>query len=162
MIHYTVAKGDSLWQIAQAYNITLDDLLAANPQITDANLIMAGSVINIPQIWEPPCCDHHGHRPGCHHYWDYDYGAMPQDMGPALPPCGQNNDRPCIYQANEGETLESIARRFMVPLSQMIYHNLRYGKKEPLGAGSRIIIPHGAGPERELPPAYESMKFGRR
>jgi LysM repeat protein len=45
---YTVVSGDTLSGIASALNVTLADLLAANPQITDPNVIQVGDVINIP------------------------------------------------------------------------------------------------------------------
>jgi spore coat assembly protein SafA len=52
MIQYIVEKGDTLWKIAKAYNISLDSLIAANPQIADPNLIYTGSVINIPDVMQ--------------------------------------------------------------------------------------------------------------
>lgn len=48
MNQYVVVKGDTLWKIARANNLSLDALLAANPQITDPNYIMPGQVLNIP------------------------------------------------------------------------------------------------------------------
>ncbi|HOA90671.1 MAG TPA: LysM peptidoglycan-binding domain-containing protein, partial [Bacillota bacterium] len=46
--YYTVVAGDSLYLIAQRNNITLDALLAANPQITDPARISVGQVICVP------------------------------------------------------------------------------------------------------------------
>lgn len=45
---YTVQPGDSMWSIAQQLGLTLDELLAANPQITNPDLIYPGQEINIP------------------------------------------------------------------------------------------------------------------
>lgn len=45
---YTVQSGDSLWNIEQQFNLTQDALLAANPSITDPNMIYAGQVLEIP------------------------------------------------------------------------------------------------------------------
>lgn len=45
---YTVKLGDNLYRIAARFNITYEQLLGANPQITDPNYIRAGDVINIP------------------------------------------------------------------------------------------------------------------
>ena len=45
---YTVVKGDNLSVIAASHHVTLDELIAANPQITSPNLIYPGQVINIP------------------------------------------------------------------------------------------------------------------
>ena len=45
---YQIQPGDNLSQIAQANGMTVDQLLAANPQITDPNMIFAGQGLNIP------------------------------------------------------------------------------------------------------------------
>ena len=45
---YYVQKGDTLRKIASKFSISLDDLLKANPQITNQNLIYAGQAITIP------------------------------------------------------------------------------------------------------------------
>ena len=43
-----VQEGDTLTSIAQKAGVSVQDLIAANPQITDPNLIQAGMQINIP------------------------------------------------------------------------------------------------------------------
>lgn len=45
---YTVQKGDTLSSIAKKYGVTVAELLKANPQIKDPNLIKVGEVITIP------------------------------------------------------------------------------------------------------------------
>jgi len=45
---YTVRNGDTLYMIARRYGISLEQLISANPQITNPNLIQIGQVINIP------------------------------------------------------------------------------------------------------------------
>jgi LysM repeat protein len=45
---YVVASGDTLSTIARTFNKTLSQVLAANPQITNSNLIYTGQRINIP------------------------------------------------------------------------------------------------------------------
>jgi LysM repeat protein len=45
---YVVASGDTLTDIAVSYQITLAALIAANPQITNPDLILVGQVINVP------------------------------------------------------------------------------------------------------------------
>lgn len=47
-IPHTVTRGQSLYSIARAYGVTLNQLTAANPQITDPNRIQVGQVINVP------------------------------------------------------------------------------------------------------------------
>ena len=45
---YTIQKGDTLRKIAARINSTVNDILAVNPQILDANKIYIGQVINLP------------------------------------------------------------------------------------------------------------------
>jgi spore coat assembly protein SafA len=45
---YTVKSGDTLFFIARRYNISLQSLIDANPQITDPNTIFPGQVICVP------------------------------------------------------------------------------------------------------------------
>ena len=43
-----MVAGDTLWDIAQQYGVTVESVLAANPQITDRSLIRPGDRITIP------------------------------------------------------------------------------------------------------------------
>ena len=45
---YTVQKGDTLWKLATRYEVGLSELKAANPQISNYDLIYPGQKINIP------------------------------------------------------------------------------------------------------------------
>ena len=44
---YVVQKGDTLSKIAKTYGTTVSNLMALNPQITDANKISIGQVIRV-------------------------------------------------------------------------------------------------------------------
>ena len=46
---YVVQPGDTLFKIAQKFNVTVDDILAANPDIKDPNVIFPGQKIFIPR-----------------------------------------------------------------------------------------------------------------
>ena len=45
---YTVVAGDTMYKIAQRFNIPLKDLINSNPNIPNPNIINIGQVINIP------------------------------------------------------------------------------------------------------------------
>ena len=111
MLIHTVRKGDTMWQIAKAHNISLEALIAANPQIADPNYILPGSIINIPCMWQPE------------------------------PPPEPEEQRPYIYIAAEGDNLANIAKNLLIPLAKMVYYNRIYAKTESLPAKTRIIIP---------------------
>ncbi len=45
---HTVVSGDSMWKIAVKYQVGLSEIKAANPQISNPNLIYPGQVLTIP------------------------------------------------------------------------------------------------------------------
>jgi TP901 family phage tail tape measure protein len=47
-LDYTVEAGDTLSQVAADYGVSIEDLLAANPEIENPNLIFAGQTLTIP------------------------------------------------------------------------------------------------------------------
>lgn len=48
---HVVSKGDTMWNIAKRYNITVDELVAANPEMKQADYkLKKGSIINIPAV----------------------------------------------------------------------------------------------------------------
>ena len=47
---YTVQRGDTIWKIAVKYQIGVSELIKANQQIKNPNLIYPGQKINIPSI----------------------------------------------------------------------------------------------------------------
>jgi len=44
---YVVRKGDTLWGIAGRYGVALTDLISANPQIKNPNLIHIGDEVRV-------------------------------------------------------------------------------------------------------------------
>ncbi|MBQ7653518.1 MAG: SafA/ExsA family spore coat assembly protein [Clostridia bacterium] len=47
---HTVVKGDSMWKIAVKYQVGLDEIISANPQIKNPAMIYPGQVLTIPQL----------------------------------------------------------------------------------------------------------------
>ena len=45
---HTVVRGDSMWKIAVKYEVGLDEIKAANPEIRNPDLIYPGQVLTIP------------------------------------------------------------------------------------------------------------------
>lgn len=45
---YTITQGDTLASIAKAYNITVADIIAVNPNLQKSDLITAGQIIKLP------------------------------------------------------------------------------------------------------------------
>ncbi|WP_282941294.1 LysM peptidoglycan-binding domain-containing protein [Paenibacillus sp. RC67] len=51
---HTVVQGDTLWKLSKAWNIPLNQMIEANPQLKNPNVLMTGDVVYIPKA--------HGHN----------------------------------------------------------------------------------------------------
>ena len=45
---HTVVAGDTMWKIAVKYKVGTSEIIAANPQVANPNLIYPGQVLNVP------------------------------------------------------------------------------------------------------------------
>lgn len=48
VVKHTVIKGESMWKIAVKYQVGLSEIIAANDQVKNPDLIYPGQVLNIP------------------------------------------------------------------------------------------------------------------
>ena len=46
---HTVARGDTMWKLAVKYQVGTSEIIQANPQVTNPDLIYPGQVLSIPQ-----------------------------------------------------------------------------------------------------------------
>ncbi len=117
---YTIQRGDTLFRIAQRYNVSMADLMAAN-NISNPSRIFAGTVLIIP-----------GAAP-----------AAPQPVVDAALP----TDAPTqtvTHVVARGESLSMIARSYGVSMNAIIAaNNIR--NPNTIFAGQRLTIP-GANP----------------
>ena len=109
---YRVVRGDSLYEIARRFGVTLDALIRANPQISDPNLIYPGQEICVPV--------------------------------PGTAPCPSGN----MYTVQPGDTMYEIARRNNLPLSVLIAANPQITDPNLIFPGQVICIPL---PQAQLP-----------
>lgn len=49
-LSYTVAQGDTMWKLAVKYKVGTSEIITANPQISNPNLIYPGQVLTIPTL----------------------------------------------------------------------------------------------------------------
>ncbi|MCP4416198.1 MAG: LysM peptidoglycan-binding domain-containing protein [Chloroflexi bacterium] len=73
--YHTVSYGETLSLIALNYGVTVHDLLVANPQIINPNLIYYGTVIYIPYQYTPPVQNY------CRYYHTVSYGENLINIG---------------------------------------------------------------------------------
>ena len=53
---YTVKSGDTIWKIAVKHQVGMSEIIAANPQIKNPNLIFPEQRVCVPRVSAPPGC----------------------------------------------------------------------------------------------------------
>lgn len=109
---YKVQPGDTLFLIAQRFGVSLNALIAANPQITNPNLIFPGQLICVP--------------------------TLPSQVPPPPPPPCQNG---VLYMVAPGDTLFLIAQQFGVNLQALIAANPQIPNPNLIFPGQLICVP---------------------
>jgi spore coat assembly protein SafA len=117
---YIVHSGDTLSGIAAKHGVSLSALLAANPQITNPNLIYPGQTVHIPSSGEAT---------------------------PSTPPA--NTD----YIVRSGDTLSGIAAKHGVSLSALLAANPQITNPNLIYPGQTVHIPSSGEATPSTPPA---------
>ena len=108
---YIIARGDTLRSLAIRFGTTVDALLAANPDITNPNVIYEGQHLKVYVTTPPPT------------------------QPPPPPPSGQ------IYYAQPGDTLRKIAARFSTTVDALLRLNPQITNPNLIYVGQAITIP---------------------
>ena len=132
---YTVMQGDTIYTIATKYGTTVPAIMAANPQITDPNLIYPGQKICIPETQHHEHPKHHEHYP---HHMHYEHHKHPDHQ---KPPHAVYCPNGFVYIARQGDTLYTIGQRFGVGLEAMIEANPQITDPNLIYPGQRICVP---------------------
>ena len=110
---YIVARGETLRSLAARFGTSVDALLAANPDITNANLIYEGQHLKVY------------------------VSAPPPTQPPPPPPGGQT------YYVQKGDTLRKIASKFSTTVQEILRVNPRISNPNLIYVGQAISIPSG-------------------
>ncbi len=143
MNYHIIQPGDSLWSISQAHGCSLQELLAANPQISNPNNITVGQRINLPQ--------------GC------TAEAVPPPVRPGQPPVQIENDepltgmddaardalcaelrelpRPLIYVIKKDDNIYQLAKCFDLSIKEIMQVNPQIQNPDMIYPGDKIFIP---------------------
>lgn len=105
---YTVQPGDTMFLIARRFGISLQSLIAANPQVSNPNNIVPGQVLCVPNSDQSP--------------------------GPCPPGSTQYTVRP-------GDTMFLIARRFGITLNSLIRANPQISDPSRIFPGQKLCVP---------------------
>src|SRR5215211_5732270 len=108
---YIIARGDTLKSLASRFGTTVDALLAANPDITNANVIFEGQHLKVYVTTPPPT------------------------NPPPPPPSGQ------VYYAVPGDTLRKIAAKFNTTVDAILRLNPQIYNPNLIYVGQAIAIP---------------------
>jgi putative chitinase len=135
-VSITVRSGDTLSAIASRNGVSLSDLIKANPQIENPNLIYPGQELNLPG-------------------WNGSSGYEPQ----AAPPVQMGSG---TYTVQAGDTLSAIGARFGMSYQTIAAAN---GISNPnvIYAGQTLQIPSGTSqaPQGPVPQQTSSSSGGR-
>nr|WP_281423158.1 LysM peptidoglycan-binding domain-containing protein [Paenibacillus oenotherae] len=53
MHQHVVKQGDTLWKLSKAWGVPLSDMIKANPQLKNPNVLLTGEIVNIPKTGTP-------------------------------------------------------------------------------------------------------------
>jgi LysM repeat protein len=115
---YVIQRGDTLYRIALAHNLTVDEVVAANPGI-NPSLIIPGDELVIPDC-EP------------------DAEATPEAAGENITTVGSPGE--VIHTVVAGETLLEIAKQYGVTIASIVDAN-NLADPNRLSVGQELIIP---------------------
>ena len=109
---YVVARGDTLRGLATRFATTVDALLAANPNITNRNVIYEGQLLKV-----------------------FVSSPTPPPSTPPPAPSGQ------VYYVRRGDTLRNIASRLSTTVDELLRLNPQITNPNQIYVGQAITIP---------------------
>lgn len=135
MTVYVVQKGDTMWKIAQKFNVAINQLIAANPQIANPNVLNVGDHVNVPTA------------------------GMPMNPVSAVPPVAASVSGGMLpYAVQPGDTMWKIAQRTGVNLDALIAANPQVANPNVLNVGDTLMIPGGSFPPSSMTGSAMTMK----
>jgi len=121
-VEYTVVKGDSLWNIAQKYDIKMHEIISIN-QLENITQLSVGQKLNIP-VSELA-------------------GASGQETKTIATSTGTQEEKPkdVIHIVQKGETFWGISRKYQVSIQSITGAN-RISESSRLVVGQKLTIPN--------------------
>ncbi|MGI6557795.1 MAG: LysM peptidoglycan-binding domain-containing protein [Limnochordia bacterium] len=120
---YTVRAGDTMFLIAQRFGVSLNALIAANPHISNPNVICPGDVLCVPGA-------------AAQSLGDDEEALMASRVPASCPPGFQGR-----YTVQPGDTMFLIAQRFGVSLNALIAANPHISNPNLIFPGDVLCVP---------------------
>lgn len=120
-VTYVVKQGDSLYKIARMYGVSLNNIIAANPQIENVDLIFPGQVIRVPLRRRSD---------------EDDASDVSEDVEEER----LATNHPRIYVVQKGDTLYHIAQKYNTTVKQLQLANPGLGDGDLIYPGQQLII----------------------
>lgn len=158
MATYTVRQGDTLYKIAQKYNVPVEALLNANHEIISTDLIYPGQRLRIPG---PHLVQMGQTMASIAAIYNISLDALrranpnitnPEQLNPqtmliipaaTAPSCRSERASGVDYVVQAGDTMSAIARMYRVPLSELIAYNPQINNPNEIKVGMIIHVPTG-------------------
>lgn len=128
---HTVRQGENLWKIAKENNISHQDLVRANPQLDDVNLIQPGARLQLPR-------DHFEPATSANSALLHSPNTPATGLSPAAP---DNLAAPMHHNVRRGESLWEIAKNHRVSFSDVLSANTHLANPNSIQPGQKISIP---------------------
>ena len=116
----TIQKGDTLSALAKKYGTTVSALMAANPNIKDPNLIIAGASLNIPT-------------------------ASSSSVSQSTTPTSTQSMPTSSYTIKSGDTLSQIAQAQGTTIEEIMKLNPQITNPNLIYAGKTLTLPTSGG-----------------
>jgi len=135
---YVVQHGDSMWKIAKRYGLSVDTLIAANPQVANPNVLNVGDRLNLPLE------DMSGGMPV------YTPPGMPLGAPANMAVPGGYGQPTWQYVVKAGDSMWKISQQVGVPLQMLAMANPQISDPTRIAPGQVIHIP-GSSPSVAMP-----------
>jgi LysM repeat protein len=125
---YAIKRGESLTSIAKRFGLTVEKLLAANPEITNPNYLHTGQVIILPAGRSEglPVMDR-----ARMYVWQREKNN------------GRVDAEEQLYLVKSGDNLTRIARSYGLTLEKLLVANPQIDDPNKLMRGELVFIPNG-------------------
>ncbi len=145
MNYHIVAKGDSLWSIANMHGCSLTELLAANPQISNPNNITLGEKVFLPDNCQaantPPTTGNPRPTPPEEINTGIGVNDMSEECREEMCRELSNLPRPLIYVVKKRDNIYQLAKCFNISMKELMQVNPHIKNPDMIYPGDKIFIP---------------------